>query len=161
MTVPRQRPHRSKQNYRTPPEFLAATRRLLDIRQFEIDLAADQTNTVAPAFYDVEIDALGMLWGSGSPEWSWCNPPYTDISPWVAKAWQERQVGNQMALLLPASVGANWWRDWVHEKALVLFLNGRLAFMPDKPKWLYPKDCALLLYAESMAPGYDVWSWRA
>jgi hypothetical protein len=42
----------------------------------------------------------------------------------------------------------------------VLLLNGRLAFMPDKPAWLYPKDCILCLYGPFVEPGYEVWNWR-
>ena len=66
--------------------------------------------------------------------------------------------------LLPASVGANWFRDWVMcEADEVLFLNGRLAFMPERPTWLYPKDCMLVLYRDCprrSLTGFDVWDWR-
>lgn len=65
-----------------------------------------------------------------------------------------------MAFLVPAGVGANWYRDFIHRRALVLALNGRLAFMPDKPTWLYPKDCILCLFGPTVTPDFDVWSWR-
>jgi len=61
---------------------------------------------------------------------------------------------------VPAAVGSNWYRDYVHKKCLVLALNGRLAFITGKPKLLYPKDCILCLYGPDFAPGFDVWSWK-
>src|SRR5882762_6462491 len=99
------------------------------------------------------------------------------IEPFVDKA--HRMVVYEQAktvVLVPAAVGANWWRDHVHQRANVVFLNGRLCFIPDwetqlwgpgekfeadpvdgklfdlvgqrkfLTKPLYPKDCALLWY---------------
>jgi hypothetical protein len=75
-------------------------------------------------------------------------------------------------MLIPAGVGSNWWRDYVHNKAMVLLLNGRITFggCPPNPKTgkvdAYPKDCALLLYSPENKfyidhgdAAYDVWSW--
>ena len=162
MTTPAQKPGHPKQDYRTPKAFLAAVKHLLKIEQFTVDLAANEVNTVARRFYNAEDNALALVqwnwWSSG--EWAWLNPPYADIRPWVEKA---ALSPSSIAMLIPASVGANWWKQWVHRKAKVLFLNGRLAFMPDKPTWLYPKDCALLLYGPGLEqyPNYDIWTWRS
>ena len=161
MTVPTQKPHRSRQDYRTPFAFLIAVKRLLKIDHFVVDLAAGEHNTVAKRFYSVDDNALVQSWNWWSNgEWAWLNPPYADIKPWVEKAYFS---GCNIAMLIPASVGANWWKQWVHHRAKVLFLNGRLAFMSDKPMWLYPKDCALLLYGPGLEryPNYDIWTWRA
>ena len=88
------------------------------------------------------------------------NPPYTDIGPWARKCRETKDAGGQVALLVPTSVGANWFRDHVDGHAHVLYLNGRLAFMPDQPTWLFPKDCLLALYSPALAPGSEVWDWR-
>ena len=40
-------------------------------------------------------------------------------------------------------------------------MNGRLAFLPDQPRKNYPKDCVLALFAPDVAPGYEVWTWKA
>jgi site-specific DNA-methyltransferase (adenine-specific) len=155
--VPQQKPGCSKQNYQTPEAFLTATIRLLDIGGFKTDLAASHDNAVAGFYFTEADDSLKQDWTTLPPGWAWLNPPFDHIEPWVKKAYESKA---KIAILIPASVGANWWRDWVHGKAQVLFLNGRLSFMPDKPKWLYPKDCALLLYG-NWGSGYHVWSWRA
>lgn len=75
----------------------------------------------------------------------WINPPYRLIAPWVQKAYESEQL---VVMLVPASVGSNWWADWVHEKAAVYFLRPRLVFKGHTDP--YPKDLALLVYgAES------------
>ena len=61
MTMPAQKPGRSKQNYTTPADFLAAVKHKLGIVEFVIDLAADEDNTVADQWYDRTQDALRQL----------------------------------------------------------------------------------------------------
>jgi hypothetical protein len=93
----------------------------------------------------------------------WLNPPFADICPWAKRCLETAAAGGQIAFLVPAAVGSNWFRDYCDPKTTgmthVLFLNGRLAFMPDKPKWLYPKDCMLVLYGYGYQ-SYEVWNWR-
>lgn len=181
--VPAQRPGSSVQNRRTPEAFLAAVKHKLGITEFDIDLAAEEDNAVADQWYDVEQDALVQPWKIGTG-WNWLNPEFAHIAPWVEKAWQEDA---QTAVLVPAGVGSDWWKDWVHEKAHVLLLNGRLCFIHDwqttidpasvkrgdvPPRCysqppLYPKDCCLLLYSATWSreasyarQWYSVWDWR-
>ena len=90
--------------------------------------------------------------------WTWLNPPFANLRPWVAKAWEESQEGAYVAMLVPAAVGSNWWRDFVHRKVPVLFLNGRLTFVGEEN--CYPKDLCLLLYSPWCVAGYEVWSWE-
>jgi DNA (cytosine-5)-methyltransferase 1 len=166
--APTQKPGRSKQNYATPATFIAAVGRRFRISAFYRDLAAEPLTAKADRFYTAEDNALVQPWGRDDGEsmwvtgdWNWLNPPYADIEPWVRRAFQESVRCNaQTLVLIPASVGANYWRDWVDGKARVLLLNGRLAFIPEQPKAWYPKDCALLVYGQSVPPGYEVWSWR-
>lgn len=174
-TMPPQKPGRSKQNYGTPYVFIDAVFRLLHIEEFARDLAAEPHNTVCERYYTKEDNALVQPWGRAdgksmwvTGEWNWLNPEFSRINPWVGRAYGQAQHANaQTAVLVPAGVGSNWWRDWVHEKARVLFLNGRITFegVEPNPKTgkidAYPKDCALLLYGPAATPGYSVWSWNA
>jgi phage N-6-adenine-methyltransferase len=160
--APKQKPGRSKQDYATPTEFLKAVQKLLKIDSFSIDLAADSSNACAAKYYTVEDDSLAQDWTT-IEGWAWLNPPYGHIEPWVRKVWESEA---SIAVLVPASVGSNWWKRWVHDQCTPIFLNGRLAFMRDRPKWLYPKDCALLLYSteaneSSEARLYRIWNWRS
>lgn len=49
-TMPRQKPGRSKQDYRTPRAFLVAVKGLLGIEDFTIDLAASVSNSVTTRY---------------------------------------------------------------------------------------------------------------
>lgn len=161
MTEPAQKPGRSRQDYGTPPEFLAAVRARFSLVEFDCDLAARADNAVCPSFISPEENALVQPWKRGDG-WNWLNPPFADIAPWVERAVSQcREFGARTMVLIPAAVGSNWWRDWVHQKADVQFLNGRLTFVGCEDP--YPKDCALLLYTPvELACGgyYDVWNWR-
>jgi phage N-6-adenine-methyltransferase len=156
--MPLQKPGRSKQDYQTPPEFLKAVHKRLLTQYLWWDLAASAENSVGHAgYFDEETNSLKQDWDQWADQsmWLWCNPPYSDIGPWVAKAAASKA---HIAMLVPASVGAKWWYDHVDGIAHVLFLKGRLTFPPEtKP---YPKDCALLLYTPFVKGGYEVWNWR-
>ena len=168
MTTPEQKPGRSKQDYATPKAFLAAVMHYLDIQRFAFDFAADEHNAVAPHWFGITQDALRQPdWELFCTRgWGWLNPPYADIGPWAKRCKETRDHGGQIAFLVPAGVGSNWFRDYVDGVAKVLFLNGRLCFIPNwrelgfKQKPLYPKDCILCLYSPITAPDYEVWDWR-
>lgn len=153
---PMPKPGQSEQVVCTPKVLLDAVRNRLHIAEFDIDLAASADNTVADKYYTEADNALIQPWTV--PGWGWCNPPYADLEPWVAKGYKEALIGAQTAMLVPASVGANWWADHVHDQAHVLFLNGRVTFVGHtKP---YPKDLALLLYSPIAYNGYEIWNWK-
>lgn len=162
--MPAQKPFRSKQDFGTPENFLVATRRRLGIAAFTFDFAADATNAKAPKWWGIEDDSLSKTpveWAAATEGgWGWLNPEFAVIGPWASRCRETRLAGGSLAFLVPAGVGANWFRDHVDGHALVLMLNGRLAFMPDQPTWLYPKDCILCLYSPYVDPGYRVWDWR-
>ena len=157
MPMPPQKPGRSRQDYGTPPQFLQAVKDRLGIEDFVWDLAASPSNSVTTYYWDEEQNSLVQDWHA-MKGWQWLNPPFSHLSPWVEKCWRESQVGASIACLVPAGVGANWWRDWVDNKAHVIFLNGRLTFAGERTP--YPKDCALLLYNKAYIGGYEVWNWR-
>ena len=156
--MPVQKPGRSKQDYRTPKELLDAVRQGLNITDFYRDLAADATNAVCMTYWTEKDNSLSKNWHTPKGQWNWCNPPFAQLKPWVSKACVEGVWGNTV-MLVPAGVGSNWWRDWVHKKCMVWFLNGRLTFVGETTP--YPKDCALLLYGRDLNyTGYGVWDWR-
>ena len=163
MRMPAQKPGSSKQDYQTPPEFLAAVRRRLSIYGFIHDLAASSENAVCSSFSDEDTNALTQDWTTfrmidDSHCWCWLNPPYADISPWVQKCAEESAKGAHIACLVPASTGANWFKSYVYNKAYTIFLNGRITFVGASGP--YPKDCMLLLYTPYIRGGFDVWTWN-
>ena len=163
--LPPQKPGKSEQTVETPPEFLEAVERRFGPLAW--DLACTRENAKAPRgiFYPSH-DALAdhENWSSLiEPENAWLNPPFGDLRPWVAKC-ELTATGRSMPLqrgrifvLLPAAVGAGWFRDHVHEKARVLLLDQRLKFVGHAHP--YPKDLVLAIYGQGYG-GYERWSWE-
>jgi hypothetical protein len=187
--MPAQKPHRSRQDYQTDRDFLVAVKRLLGIKAFTHDFAADRYNTQAPTYWDKDMNSLSYdpsNWAIACQGgWGWLNPEYADIDPWVERCEQAREEGASIALLVPAGIGSNWFRDHVVRSAFVFALNGRLCFIQNwktlrydhddlslarkfkkgdrmyLSKPLYPKDCILALYSPDWEAGFDVWTWRS
>lgn len=145
----------SRQDYATPQSFIDAFESRFGKIRF--DLAASIDNFQANSYYSEKDDSLSKDWSGLTThgQWAWLNPPFSGIAPWAKKCAESSR--ERIAFLVPASVGSNWWREHVHDRAAVLFLNGRLSFDGKNP---YPKDCALCLYSPAIVAGYEVWAWR-
>ena len=141
----------SEQSVGTPREFLDAVE--LRFGQIVVDLAADESNRVCDEWISEATNSLVSCWeGLGL---RWLNPPYSKIAPW-AKRCADHLALARIALLVPASVGTNWFADYVATKALVLFLRPRMTFVGHRDP--YPKDMILAVYGEP--PGYETWNWK-
>lgn len=155
--MPAQKPGRSKQDYGTPWEFIRAVEKRFG--ELHIDLAASAANTKAPTWYGEDLDSFSVNWGVHSHHRMWLNPPFGRIEPWAFNCEYFSKVlssSGRIFFLTPASVGSNWFAQYVHRKALVLALSPRLTYEGcDTP---YPKDCLLSCYGED--PGFDVWRWK-
>ena len=123
------------------------------------DLAASEANAKADAWYDEEMNALGRPWHQINAPGGmlWLNPPFDDIAPWAEKCAAESvQPGCAPILLLtPASIGTNWFRDFVFRHALVFALNGRIKFVGASDP--YPKDLMLSVYGLGVT-GFNIWT---
>lgn len=71
------------------------------------------------------------LFGENGLEKSWagqrvfCNPPYSNIGPWLAKA-REAEVA---VFLVPSRTDTSWWHELVMPSANdIRFIRGRLRF---------------------------------
>lgn len=153
MTGPTIKRHQSKQDYGTPKIFIEAVEKRFG--KLSWDLAADKTNHKAACWLD---DAFGSDWYHLSGI-LWLNPPFNDITPWARKCAEEAKLGANILLLTPASIGSNWFRDYVWGKAKVLALCGRLTFEPETQP--YPKDCILSIYnpREGLDRPFEIWDW--
>jgi phage N-6-adenine-methyltransferase len=149
-----QRPGRSKQDFGTPPEFLAAVVKRFGV--LEVDLACSATNAVAPAGYTEKDDSLAQDWTMPGVKVAWLNPPFGDIRPWAAKCESVRHLPRWTLMLIPASMGSLWWRDHVLNKCQIDGIP-RLQFVGADS--IYPKDLALLAYGYSVT-GSGFWDWR-
>ncbi len=145
---------KSKQDYATPPDFMQAIHRRFGEPAF--DLAASTANSKCDvAFFSEADDSLTQEWHRISG-WLWLNPPFDNIAPWAEKCRKESAMGARILFLTPASIGANWFADYVYGGAVVLALQGRLCFDGIAP---YPKDCMLSVFSNGLS-GFGVWKWK-
>ena len=93
----------------TPGELLADLHAELC---FTLDVAshpeAPSNALIGRAYCWPERDGLKEPWAG---ERIWCNPPYSNISPWVARAWEVASICPVIAMLLPANKTEQpWWQ---------------------------------------------------
>ncbi len=168
--MPIQKPGKSKQDYGTPDAFMLALRRKFG--PIQVDLAATSANTRAEHFISPEEDSFTYDWDRLPSHMhatrAFLNPPFGDIRPWAKKCAET--CGLEILFLVPASVGSNWWAEYVdmaehadHVYAdhvgvdtRVYFLRPRISFDGKNP---YPKDCALIHYRGPDECGYECWDW--
>lgn len=101
---------------------------------FTLDVAAAAHNAKCDRYYDRETDGLEQDW---SGERVWCNPPYSNIAPWVRKAWESWPHTLGIVMLLPANrTEQQWWqlmvepfRDRSGSPLEAEFLPGRMRFI--------------------------------
>lgn len=168
--VPQQRPGKNDGVFVTPDLFIRAVKHYLAIDEFVVDLAASVDNAKALRFLDEAHDSLAFDWGFYAGKgWCWLNPPFSNIEPWVVKCAANTIEGGlyqrgvprvQIALLVPASIGSDWFTNYVEGYADIIPLKGRLSFDSRGP---YPKDCVLCLYGarqRSFTSYQASWDWR-
>lgn len=126
---------------------------------FTIDAAASADNTKCARYFNQTQDGLTQSWAR---ERVWCNPPYSDIRAWVAKAWHEAVTvdpAELIVMLLPANrTEQGWWQDFVEPERdrpgsslSVRFLRGRLRFIQGGRTEIGPNErppfgCCLLIW---------------
>jgi phage N-6-adenine-methyltransferase len=89
----------------TPQEFFDE---LHEEFRFTLDVAASHFNRKCSKYFTAERNGLECVWDG---ERVWCNPPYSNIEPWVRKAWEHTGL---TVMLLPANrTEQAWWQDLV------------------------------------------------
>lgn len=98
-------------------------------RRFNLgmDVAASKENTLVDwNYWTAEDDALNQNWSNRG---NWCNPPYSDITPWVEKAIEEKKKGCLTVMLIPADTSVKWFKLAYENCTECHFISGRLAFI--------------------------------
>lgn len=124
----------------TSEKDLEWCRRLAGVEAFTLDVAACEAAHCAPRWYGIKSNGLLQPW-SGDV---WCNPPYSELEPWLVKAWAEwrRREARELrsiAMLLPATrTEQPWWHQYVEP-----YRDGRgraltVHFLPGRPRFRRP-----------------------
>ena len=117
---------------------------------FDLDVAASDTNHKADAWLTEEENALVLPWDGNC----FCNPPWSDIHPWIVKSHEEVTAGraNVVVLVLPARTGTLWFAYAQQHAELILFLRGRPQF--DRPDGIRnssnPEDVCAVIFRKPM-----------
>lgn len=107
----------------TPPAVVAEWAR--EVGGFDLDVCCRAETAKAPQFYTKADDGLSQRWFGRV----WCNPPFSDPSPWLRKAIAERNHCEVIVMLLPASTDTRWFHNYVLPLASeIRFRQGRIKF---------------------------------
>jgi phage N-6-adenine-methyltransferase len=109
--------------WETPPDLF---KRFDAQYGFTLDAAASRLNAKCVRFNSLE-EPEKYPW---TDEVVWCNPPYSDISRFVARA-AERQA-KVTVMLLPVRTDTKWFHTYCTGEGVTLrFLRGRVKFLRD------------------------------
>jgi phage N-6-adenine-methyltransferase len=91
---------------------------------FTLDVCATAGNAKCQRYFTKADDGLAQTWSG----YAWCNPPYSEVARWMAKALEAaRTTAELVVCLVPARTDTAWWHD-VAAQGEVRFLRGRLRF---------------------------------
>ena len=79
-------------------------------------------------------DGLTRDWGTSI----FCNPPYSDISRWCRRCYEEWQKGKTVVMLIPSRTDTRWWHDYIMKATEIRFIKGRLKFGGSKNSAPFP-----------------------
>ncbi|EHY6648635.1 phage N-6-adenine-methyltransferase [Salmonella enterica] len=90
------------------------------------DVAASDSNHLHDNYLTEAENALSVNWSDHFGDgYKWCNPPYSDIGPWVEKAGNDRSV----VMLIPADTSVKWARTAYNSADEIRLINGRISFV--------------------------------
>lgn len=98
---------------------------------FVCDIAASEANHLVSRYLTKEMDAFTYNFEVLRGGYVWCNPPYSDITPWIDLAIKNRnEHGVGTVLLIPADTSVKWFGKCVDEADEITFITeGRVNFV--------------------------------
>ena len=119
-----------RDEWKTPPWLFE----WLDDRfDFHVDLAATERNALCSLYYTKDDDSLSMAWHTFDyATKGWCNPPYSNIDPWLDKAILEQQHGFLTVMVFPSPNGEERFGQVFSHASEIIDIVGRVHFLrPD------------------------------
>lgn len=104
--------------------------------KFNLDPCATKENAKCQRFFTKKDDGLKMSWGG---QRVFCNPPYSEISVWVEKAYKESLKDNTVVVMLvPSRTDTRYFHDYIYHRTEIRFVKGRLRFSGAKYNAPFP-----------------------
>lgn len=118
--------------------------------RFEIDLAASAENRLARAYLwgpclSSPNCACGLCFTGIRDTSVWCNPPYDDLRPWVARFASLAADHNTVVALLQVDPTTRWWATMVESVHELRFTGRRVNFV-------HPPTCNCEACTKGVAP---------
>lgn len=107
--------------------------------KFTLDVAASERNHKCARYFTREQDGLSLSWAA---ERVWCNPPFSNLAAWAAKAHCETTLGGcpLVVMLLPNNRCEQvWWQTYV-EPFRDQGLGVSVRFLPGRPRFIVPEN---------------------
>lgn len=121
---------RGRDDWQTPPEFLAHVQDQLGIT-FATDCASDGANAVCGGWFGLpHYDFLTTPYLGGV---GWCNPPFSEAAAFVDRVLALAGEGAEIVLLLPGAMDTKYQHAMLKSPLYrQVFVRGRLSFVhPD------------------------------
>lgn len=96
--------------------------------KFNLDVAASGENALCSRYFTEKTNGLIQSWDGFRV---WCNPPWSNISPWVEKLIESINHGklDYCVMLLPLRGDQGWFHELLRHFSIDLtFHEGRIAF---------------------------------
>jgi site-specific DNA-methyltransferase (adenine-specific) len=90
-------------------------------------------------------DGLTIDWGTRT----FCNPPYSNVSKWIKKAYEEHKKGKTVVMLINAITDTKAFHEYIYNQSEIRFIKGRLKFInPENPnkKQPSPKPSMIVIF---------------
>jgi phage N-6-adenine-methyltransferase len=115
---------------------------------FTLDPCATGKNARCVRYFTISDNGLLRSWAQ---ETVFLNPPYSQISRWMAKAFGEtRDNGATVVCLVPARTDTTWWHAYAMQGE-VRFIRGRLRFGGASENAPFPT--AIVIFRPSLTQG--------
>ena len=117
-----------------------------------LDVAAEDGHALAEEYYTETEDGLKQPWIRRADEVVYCNPPYSDVEPWVDVAWSEWWRGltlfgkgpdstYSITMLLPANRAEQpFWQEFVEPFRDRQGFPLRVHFLPGRRRFGTPQN---------------------
>jgi len=79
-------------------------------------------------------NGLVIEWGGVN----FVNPPYSQISAWCKKSYEESLKGKIVVMLIPSRTDTRWWHNYIMKAREIRFIKGRLRFGDAKNSAPFP-----------------------
>lgn len=155
----------------TPWSVVASATKAAGLAMPHLDIAAVAATAKAPRYCGPDSkhegwrNGLSAQVGTGAHRIAWCNPPWSDVRPWLARCEALARDGWHVLALVPLRPSTRAWRRYVWEgtASTVLCADRRVAFeIEGKPGSSCPHDVAAVhwfAYAKThvCTPKWRLW----